>query len=90
MFKIKNQEMIIFINFSIFNYSSTRYVRTNKMGLYQRIKENLPKQFSIFQVMSLFGISSPDVRTARNILKQLYQQGLIKRISRNMYQRIAN
>ncbi|MBY9007541.1 MAG: hypothetical protein KGD63_12365 [Candidatus Lokiarchaeota archaeon] len=59
------------------------------MGLYQRIKENLPTQFSIFQVMTLFGLSSPGVRTARNILKQLYQQGLIKRIGRNMYLRIG-
>lgn len=63
---------------------------TKNMGIYQRIKENLSKQFSIFQVMSLLGIGSSNVRTARNVLRQLYQQGLIKRVSKNMYERIEN
>ena len=56
-----------------------------KTGLYNNIKENLPKQFSIFQIMSLLGIDSVEVRKVRNLLKQFYLQGYIKRISKNMY-----
>jgi len=52
---------------------------------YNNIKENLPKQFSIFQIMSLLGIDAVEVRKVRNLLKQFYLQGYIKRISKNMY-----
>ncbi|TFG08765.1 MAG: hypothetical protein EU539_01575 [Promethearchaeota archaeon] len=58
------------------------------MGLYENIKEKLPEQFSIFQLMSLLGIDAAEVRTARNLLKQFYLEGYIRRISKNMYQKI--
>ena len=57
------------------------------MGLYNNIKDNLPKQFSIFQFMSILGIEASQVRKARNLLKQFYLHGYIKRLSKNMYQK---
>lgn len=57
------------------------------MGLYSNIKDKLPKQFSIFQLMGILEIDSSDVRKARNILKQFYLEGYIKRISKNMYEK---
>jgi hypothetical protein len=59
-----------------------------EMGLYNNIKDNLPIQFSIFQLMSVLGIDASQVRKVRNLLKQFYKQGYIKRISKNMYQKI--
>ncbi len=56
------------------------------MGLYQRLKENYSNQFSIFQVISLLQVDATEVRIIRNALKQLHQQGLIKRIGKNMYE----
>jgi DNA polymerase/3'-5' exonuclease PolX len=58
------------------------------MGLYNNIEENLPKQFSIFQLMAILGINASEVRLARNLLKQFYQAGYIKRIGKNMYQKL--
>lgn len=58
------------------------------MGLYSNIKDKLPKQFSIFQLMSILEINASDVRKARNILKQFYLEGYIKRISKNMYEKL--
>lgn len=58
------------------------------MGLYNNVKDNLPKKFSIFQLMSVLGIDALDVRKARNLLKQFYLQGFIKRISKNMYEKL--
>ena len=58
------------------------------MGLYNNIKEKLPNQFSIFQLMGVLGIDAPEVRKARNLLKQFFNQGYIKRIGKNMYQKI--
>lgn len=60
------------------------------MGLYNNIKDKLQKQFSIFQLMGILGIDSIEVRNARNLLKQFYFEGYIKRISKNMYQKIEN
>ncbi len=57
------------------------------MGLYSNIKDKLPKQFSIFQLMGILEIDASDVRKARNILKQFYLEGYIKRISKNMYEK---
>ena len=57
------------------------------MGLYNNIKDNLPIQFSIFQLMSVLGIDASQVRKVRNLLKQFYMQGYIKRLSKNMYQK---
>ncbi|MFX1411164.1 MAG: hypothetical protein ACFFA6_12490 [Promethearchaeota archaeon] len=58
------------------------------MGLYNKIKDNLPKQFSIFQLMSILGIDAVQVRKVRNLLKQFYLQGYVKRVSKNMYVKI--
>ena len=58
------------------------------MGLYNNIKDELPKQFSIFQLISVLGIDTSDVRIVRNALKQFYKQGYIKRISKNMYEKL--
>jgi len=59
-----------------------------KMGLFNTIKEDLPKQFSIFQLMSILGIDAFEERKVRNLLKQFYLQGYVKRISKNMYQKV--
>jgi len=58
------------------------------LGLYNNIKDELPKQFSVFQLMSILGIDAVEVRRVRNILKQFFKQGYIKRISKNMYEKI--
>ncbi|MFX1495464.1 MAG: hypothetical protein ACFFBZ_14365 [Promethearchaeota archaeon] len=58
------------------------------MGLYNNIKDELPKQFSVFQLMSILRIDAIEVRRVRNILKQFFKQGYIKRISKNMYEKI--
>jgi hypothetical protein len=58
------------------------------LGLYNNIKDELPKQFSVFQLMSILGIDAIEVRRVRNILKQFFKQGYIKRISKNMYEKI--
>ncbi len=59
-----------------------------KTGLYNNIKDNLPKQFSIFQFMSILGIEALEVRKVRNLLKQFYLHGYIKRISKNIYKKV--
>ena len=58
------------------------------MGLYSKVKNNLSESFSIFQLMSLLEMDESDIRECRNILKQWYLLGYIKRISKNMYQKI--
>ncbi len=58
------------------------------MGLYENIRDKLPKQFSIFQLMGVLEIDAIEVRKARNLLKQFYLEGYIKRISKNMYQKL--
>ena len=60
------------------------------MGRYNNIKDKLPKQFSIFQFMSISGIDALEVRNARNILKQFSLKGKVKRLSKNMYQNIES
>jgi hypothetical protein len=60
------------------------------MGLYNNIKEDLPEQFSIFQMMSVLGINASEVRKVRNLLKQFSIQGYITRISKNMYKKLEN
>ena len=60
------------------------------MGLFNTIKDRLPEQFSIFQLMGILGIDAIEERKARNLLKQFYLQGYIKRISKNMYQKVEN
>ena len=58
------------------------------MGTYNLVKNELPDQFSIFQLMDALKIDAQEVRIVRNLLKQFYKQGFIKRISKNMYQKI--
>ncbi|MFX0048603.1 MAG: hypothetical protein ACFE8G_10610 [Candidatus Hermodarchaeota archaeon] len=58
------------------------------MGVYNTIKEELPKQFSIFQLTTILGIDTQEVRKVRNLLKQFHKQGFIKRLSKNMYEKI--
>ena len=60
------------------------------MGLYDNVKERIPDQFSIFQFMSILGIDATEVRKARNLLKQFYLEGYIRRLSKNMYQKNSN
>ncbi len=38
--------------------------------------------------MNVLGIDALEVRKVRNLLKQFYTQGYIKRISKNMYQKV--
>ena len=57
------------------------------MGLYDKVKDKLPRQFSIFQLMSALEIDAIEVRKARNLLKQFYLEGYIKRLSKNMYEK---
>ncbi|MBY9019754.1 MAG: hypothetical protein KGD67_01760 [Candidatus Lokiarchaeota archaeon] len=57
------------------------------MGVYNSIKEQLPKQFSIFQLISILRVDAQEVRKVRNLLKQFYKQGYIKRLSKNMYEK---
>ena len=40
--------------------------------------------------MSILGIDASEERKVRNLLKQLYLHGFIKRISKNMYQKVEN
>ncbi|MHA1390989.1 MAG: hypothetical protein ACTSQT_01945 [Promethearchaeota archaeon] len=58
------------------------------MGVYNSIKEQLPKQFSIFQLIDILGVDAQEVRKVRNLLNQFYKQGFIKRLSKNMYEKI--
>ena len=58
------------------------------MGLYSNIKSKLPEEFSIFQLISLLNIDASEVRKVRNLLKQLYLKGYIKRLSKNMYKKV--
>ena len=58
------------------------------MGLYNNIKSRLPEEFSIFQLMSLLNIDASELRKVRNLLKQFYLKGFIKRISKNMYKKL--
>ena len=59
------------------------------MGLYMKIRDKLPKQFSIFQLMAILEMSESDLSEARNILKiWASQQKFIKRIGKNMYEKL--
>ena len=58
------------------------------MGVYNSIKEELPNQFSIFQLISILGVDAQEVRKVRNLLKQFHKKGFIKRLSKNMYEKI--
>ena len=59
------------------------------MGTYRNIKDDLPLQFSIFQLMSVLRMDAQEVREVRNLLRQFKQKGFIKRISKNMYKKLV-
>ena len=60
------------------------------MGLYSKLKDLLPQQFSIFQLMTLLEMSENDLHEARNILTVWANQNkYIKRISKNMYEKLV-
>ncbi|MHA1473320.1 MAG: hypothetical protein ACTSQW_09515 [Promethearchaeota archaeon] len=58
------------------------------MGVYNSIKEQLPNQFSIFQLIVILRVDAQEVRKVRNLLKQFHKQGFIRRLSKNMYEKI--
>jgi len=59
------------------------------MGLYKKVKEKLPKMFSIFQLMAALEMDKLDLHEARNLLNIWYKQNkFIKRISKNMYEKL--
>lgn len=58
------------------------------MGLWEKIKDELQTEFSLFQLMDLLGMDEDDKREARNILNQFHRTGKITRISKNMYRKL--
>ncbi|GAB4324239.1 MAG: hypothetical protein Kow0069_29750 [Promethearchaeota archaeon] len=60
------------------------------MGLFEKVKKRLPKQFSIFQFMALCQMEEEDHREARNILHQWVGKGLLVRLSQNMYEKVEH
>jgi hypothetical protein len=58
------------------------------MGLWDQIKNDLNPQFSLLRLMEVLGMDETDKREARNILHQLFISGKIRRISKNMYQKL--
>jgi hypothetical protein len=60
-----------------------------KIGLYNNVKDKLPEEFSIFQLMTVLNVNADEVRKVRNLLKQFHKQGFIKRLSKNMYKKIS-
>jgi hypothetical protein len=55
------------------------------MGLYTLAEKLLPERFSIYQFMAVLEMDKENAREARNMLRQFYQKGFIKRISKNLY-----
>jgi len=58
------------------------------MGLWDKIRNDLKLQFSLFRMMEVLGMDEGDKREARNILHQLFVSGKIRRISKNVYQKL--
>ncbi|MHA1144117.1 MAG: hypothetical protein ACTSRW_05210 [Candidatus Helarchaeota archaeon] len=59
------------------------------MGLYSQVEKDLGKNFSLQQFIDLIGFDkSSEKHEARNILNQFIQAKKIRRISKNMYQKI--
>lgn len=64
------------------------------MGLYKKIKNDLPNQFSVKQFAQALGYNTAsdyktfDMREVRNLLKQFHLNGYITRISKNMYEKV--
>jgi hypothetical protein len=58
------------------------------MGTYRNVKNELPDQFSIFQLMSVLRMDAQEVRKVRNLLRQFKQKGFVRRISKNMYEKL--
>jgi len=58
------------------------------MGLWDKIKNDLAPQFSLFRLMEVLGMDESDKREARNLLHQFFLSGKVRRISKNIYQKI--
>ncbi|MHA1727172.1 MAG: hypothetical protein ACTSWY_00390 [Promethearchaeota archaeon] len=60
------------------------------MGLFSKIEADLGNTFSLFDVMRILEMGEEDLHEARNLCRQFYQMGFIKRISKNMYKKVNN
>ena len=59
------------------------------MGLYATVEKDLGDNFSIRQFMDLIGFDkTTEKHEARNVLNQFIQAKKIRRISKNLYQKI--
>jgi hypothetical protein len=58
------------------------------MGLYKLAEKFLPEYFSIYKFMAVLEMGEENAREARNIMKQFYKMGYIRRVSKNMYQKV--
>ncbi|MBD3186014.1 hypothetical protein GF325_04215 [Candidatus Bathyarchaeota archaeon] len=58
------------------------------MGLYEFKKDLLGQSFSFYDFCRICHFDETQTSKARNILKSWAQRGLIKRISRNVYEKI--
>ena len=76
--------MFIFIA----DFSSLYYIEVINLGLYKLAEKLLPERFSIYQLMAVLDMEQENAREARNILRQFYQMGFIRRISKNMYMKV--
>ena len=59
------------------------------MALILSIEKFLPEYFSIYKFMAVLEMGEENAREARNIMKQFYKMGFIRRVSRNMYQKVT-
>ena len=57
------------------------------LGLFTKIEQKLGPSFSLFDLMRVLEMDEEDMHEARNICRQFYQMGYIKRISKNMYKK---
>ncbi|MHA1342097.1 MAG: hypothetical protein ACTSRZ_21320 [Promethearchaeota archaeon] len=61
------------------------------MGLFNKVKDKLPNQFSLFQLMAILEMDESELHEARNILNIWANQNkYIRRISKNMYEKIID
>ncbi|MHA1369648.1 MAG: hypothetical protein ACTSWN_09200 [Promethearchaeota archaeon] len=58
------------------------------MGLWKEIKDDLGRTFSFSQFIEVAGMFDDDYKEARNILNSWARKGYIRRVSRNIYEKI--
>ena len=61
-----------------------------KASIWNKIEDSLNSRFSIRQFMYNTGLDKSEKREARNILNQFVLSGKIRRISQNLYEKIAD